>query len=167
MLQQSMLVGATVKAPGFRHPGRVIGFIADDGGGWRIVVGHRIQGGDGEMLRRDYGQTELEIVQPESNAVLEACATALTARKGLVFRLHPWGLMDGRSAEAIADTRAVIEALADNLSQEMVDAGRDVDERRPGWMYYRRLDLVGMSRGRTRRVISAALKRAPWLPWTG
>jgi hypothetical protein len=75
--------------------------------------------------------------------------------------------MDDRSAEAIADTRAVIEALADNLSQDMVDAGRDVEEKRPGSMYYRRLGLVGMARGRTRRVISAALKLALWLPWTG
>jgi hypothetical protein len=86
---------------------------------------------------------------------------------GLIFRVHPSGPLDDRSAETIADTRAAIEALADNLSQEMVDAGRDVEEKRPGWVYYRRLDLVPMARGRTRRMISAALRRALWLPWTG
>jgi hypothetical protein len=69
-----------VKVPDFSHPGRIVGFIAVDGGELRMVVGHRIQGGDGETLRRDYPESELELLLRESNAVLEACATAFIER---------------------------------------------------------------------------------------
>jgi hypothetical protein len=44
----------------------------------------------------------------------------------------------------------------------MIDAARDAEEGRPDWRFYRRLDLVAMARGRTRRTIVVALKRALW-----
>jgi hypothetical protein len=98
--------------------------------------------------------------------VLEACATALLARRGFVFAGHPKAgtIAYNRSMEALEDCRAVIAALAGSLSQDMIDAARDAEEGRPDWRFYRRLDLVAMARGRTRRTIATALKRALWRP---
>ena len=122
---------------------------------------HRIEGGEGE-LKRDYAPAELTIVPGDRNAVLEACATALLARRGFVFASHPPAgtIAYNRSMEALEDCRAVIAALADSLTQDMIDA----EEGRPDWRFYRRLDLVAMARGRTHRTIAAALKRALWRP---
>jgi hypothetical protein len=81
MLLLSFTVGTWVKAPGLKQAGRIVGFVADDDGQWRIVVADRIEGGEGE-LKRDYAPAELTIVPGERNAVLEACATAMLARRG-------------------------------------------------------------------------------------
>jgi hypothetical protein len=165
MLLLSLTVGTWVKAPGLKHAGRIVGFVAGDDGQWRIVVAHRIEGGEGE-LKRDYAAAELTIVPGERNMVLEACATALLARRGFVFAGHPSAgtIAYNRSMEALEDCRAVIAALVDSLSQDMIDAARDAEEGKPDWRFYRRLDLVAMARGRTRRTIVVALKRALWRP---
>jgi hypothetical protein len=89
MLLLSFTVGTWVKAPGLKQAGRIVGFVADDDGQWRIVVADRIEGGEGE-LKRDYAPAELTIVPGERNAVLEACATAMLARRGST-RFLPFG----------------------------------------------------------------------------
>ena len=68
--------------------------------------------------------------------------------------------------EALEDARAVLEALADNLSPDVVDAAQDVREGRPDWRFMRRLDLVAMVRAHTKRIVVAAIRRAAYRPWT-
>jgi hypothetical protein len=65
--------------PDFSHPGRIVGFIAVDGGELRVVVGHRIQGGHGETLRRASPESELACCLGAS-AILDARATAFIER---------------------------------------------------------------------------------------
>jgi hypothetical protein len=61
----------------------------------------------------------------------------------------------------------VLEALADNLSADVLDAAQDVREGRPDWRILRRLDFVAMARAHTKRIVVAAIRRAAWRPWTG
>jgi hypothetical protein len=88
MLLLSFRAGTNVKAPGIGRPGRIVGFIADDDGQWRIVVSFPLVGGDRD-LTRDFAPAELEITPEDRNPVLEACASALLGRKGHAFARHP------------------------------------------------------------------------------
>ena len=94
---------------------------------------------------------------------------ALLGRKGHAFDNHPTAgtAAYDRSKEALENARVVLEALADNLSPDVLDAAQDVRESRSDWRIMRRLDLVAMARGHTKRIVAAAIRRATWRPWTG
>ena len=88
MLLLSVCPGTNVKTSGFGRPGRIVGFIADDDGQWRIVVSFPPFRDGG--LRRDFAPAELEIVPEDLNPVLEACAAALLGPQGPRLRQLPF-----------------------------------------------------------------------------
>ena len=89
--------------------------------------------------------------------------------RGDAFDIHPSAgtIACDRSREALEDARVVLEALADNLSPDVLDAAQDVREGRPDWRILRRLDFVAMAQAHTKRIVVAAIRRAAWRPWTG
>ena len=101
MLLPSYRPGTNVKAPGFGRPGRIVGFISDDDGQWRIVVSFPLVGGDGD-LRRDFAPAELEIAHEDRNPLLEACARRFCERLDRTFGRNRTELSTVRSWAQIA-----------------------------------------------------------------